>query len=78
MKEITYPRDLPPRYRELYEERVAIMMAGNRFTEADLPKAERWALIDTQRTMARDEDAALRGQSHGSVPPSTGRHLRDR
>jgi hypothetical protein len=75
---ITSPNDLPQRYRELYEERVAIMMAGNRFAEADLPKAERWALIDTQRVMARDEDAELREQSHGSVPPAAGRHLRDR
>ena len=75
---ITHPRDLPPFYRELYEERVALMMSGNNFTEADLPKAERWALIDTTRVMERDEDATFRGQSHGRNKPSMGRHLGNR
>ena len=80
MKEITHPRDLPPFYREQWEERAAIMQEGCKLPtdRAGTAQANRRAFEDILRVMERDEDATFRGQSHGRNKPSVGRHLGNR
>lgn len=50
---------LPAHYRELFDERAAIMEYDGKLTYADANQA---AMADIERIMAREEDEVIRGK----------------